>query len=67
MAETIAFEKPLPGSKNSSGKNFTIHFPVNGPSGYMKKFSGNFFDAAGARRVKYRTYFIKPSPTKLKI
>ncbi|WP_223788975.1 hypothetical protein [Marinicella meishanensis] len=35
-------------NKYSSGMNFTIHIPVNDPTGYMKKFSRNFFDAAGA-------------------
>lgn len=32
--------------KKMTGMFFTIHFPVNGPSGYMKKFSRNFFHAS---------------------
>ena len=29
--------------KKTSGMFFTIHVLVNGPTGYMKKFSRNFF------------------------
>ncbi len=50
-------------NKKLSGTNFTIHILVNSPAGCMKKFSRNFFDAEGARRVKCRTHFIHPSLT----
>ena len=48
--------------KKTSGMFFTIHVLVNGPTGYMKKFSRNFFHDIPPG--KYMVVFYKNSSGK---